>query len=56
MRPLTWIRVQGAESVLRLAVGGEIGQVHVVIALGQECIAQGSKHAWFVTAEVVREN
>jgi hypothetical protein len=27
-----------------------------VIALGQERIAQWSEYAWFVAAEVVREN
>ena len=56
MRPCAGIGIQCAEPFVRLAVGGQVRQVHIVIALGQERIAQWSEYACFVAAEVVREN
>ena len=55
-RPRARIGIQPAEPLLRLAVGGQVGQVHVVITVGQKRIAQGSEHPWFVAAEVVGKN
>ena len=45
-----------AESFLRLDVRGQIRQVHVVIAAGQQRIAQRIEYSRFVAAEVVGEN
>ncbi len=56
MRPCLAIGIQCADSFLCLAVRGQISQMHVVIALAQERIAQRTEHPWFIAAEVVRED
>jgi len=50
------VGIQGTEPLLRLAVRGQISQMHVVIASGQQGIAQGHEHPRFLAAEVVRED
>src|SRR4029077_3217816 len=54
--PRTRIEVQSADPVLGLAVGGEVRQVHVVVTVCQERVAQGSRDSWLVAAKVVGEN
>src|ERR1700683_5205249 len=56
LRPCARIGIERAEPILRLAVRGQVRQIHIVIALIQKHIAQGSEYSWFIEAEVVREN
>src|SRR5260370_35261172 len=56
LRPCAGFGIERTEPFLCLAIRGQVRQVHVVIALGQKRIAQGSEYSWFVAAEVVREN
>src|SRR5215475_5408324 len=52
-RPFFRVRIQLAESVLLLHVGGEVSQVHVVIAVGEQSIADWVKRSRFVATEIV---
>src|SRR6266536_207302 len=56
LRPCPRIGIQCAQPFVRLAIGGQVRQVHIVIAEEQEGIAQWSKYSRFVAAEVVGEN
>src|SRR5271156_4413048 len=56
LRPCAGFGIERTDPVLGVAIRGQVRQVHVVIALSQKRIAQGSEHSWFVAAEVVREN
>ena len=56
MRPRAGVGIECTEPIMRLAVRGQVRQVHVVIALGQERIVQRSKDSRFIPAKVVREN
>src|SRR5215470_12036124 len=49
------IGVQSGDPVQGRAVGGEVRQVHVVVAVYQQLAAQGSKDSWLVAAAVVGE-
>ena len=50
------IAIQCAEPLLRLDVGRQVRQVHVVIAVRQQRIAQRFEDSRLVAAEVVGEN
>src|SRR6266849_465744 len=56
LRPWRRIGIQYAEPFVRLAIGSQVRQVHIVIAEEQECIAQRSEYPRLVAAEVVGEN
>src|SRR6516225_6818790 len=52
-RPPGLVRVEFAESPIGIEIGSEVGQVHVVVALGQERTVQRRKDARLVAAEMV---
>src|ERR1700692_4567104 len=56
LRPCAGLGIERAEPILCVAIRDQVRQMHIVIALGQKRIAQGSEYSWFVAAEVVREN
>src|SRR5258708_20203350 len=56
VRPCARIGIQCAEPFMRLAIRREVRQVYIVIAVGQESLAQRFEHTWLVAAEVIRKN
>ena len=52
--PPGWRRAE--QPPVRLEIGPEIRQMHVVVAVGQQGVAQWLEHAGLVAAEVVRED
>src|SRR5258708_36581076 len=55
-RPRTRIFVKLSQTLLRLYVGGEVRQVHVVVPAVQQCIGQGRKDPRLVGAERTGED
>src|SRR5205814_5665148 len=51
--PSIWVRIQLAESLMRLLVGCQVRQVHVVIPVRQQCVTQGSENTRFIAAEMI---
>src|SRR5581483_5902477 len=56
VRPRPGIGVQCAEPVLRLAIGSQVGQVHIVVAVLEEYISQRIEDAGFTAIEVAGED
>src|ERR1700722_5372614 len=56
LRPCTGFGIERAEPFLCIAIRAQVREIHIVIALGQEHIAQGSEYSWLIAAEVVGEN
>src|SRR5215472_1348357 len=54
--PLGAIGIKIPEPILRLNVRGEVCQVHVMIAIGEQSIANWSKGSRLVMAEVIRKD
>ena len=50
------VGVQLGQPVVRLEIGFEVRQVHVVVAVGQQRVAQRSKDAGLVAAEIIGED
>src|SRR5580658_8872441 len=55
-RPLVAVRVEFAQSLLRLDVRRQVRQMHVVIALGQKRAAQRLEKTGLVATEMIGEN
>ena len=55
-RPAVRVGIQLDQPLVRIQVGLEVRQMHVMVAVRQERVAQGSKDSWLVTAEMVRED
>src|SRR5215510_11755435 len=56
VRPAALVRVELDQPTVGLEVGSEVGQMHVVVAVGEERVAQGLGDAGLVRAEMVGED
>ena len=56
LRPCVLIGIQLDQFLVRFEIGFQIRQVHIVIAVRQERVAQLIKNTRFVAAEVIGEN
>src|SRR5262245_39153016 len=50
------VGVEREQARVRLEVRPEVGEVHVVIAVAEQRVAQGGEHPGLVAAEVIRED
>src|SRR5271166_5925404 len=53
-RPRVVVRVKLAEPLVRIEIGFEVRQMHVVVPLRQQCIRQRGKDPGLVSAEIIR--
>src|SRR3984885_9467622 len=56
LRPFVRLAVEVAQPPVGMKIGGEVGQVHEMVALGEESAAQGFEDPRLVGTEMIRKD